>query len=70
MPTYAYRCKKCAHEFEQVQRISAKPLKICPKCSGEIERLVSGGLGIIFKGTGFYETDYKKKKSVAKSGKN
>ena len=63
MPTYAYACRACGHEFEALQEFSAKPLRKCPECSKlKLERLISGGGGIIFKGDGFYETDYKKPK--------
>lgn len=60
MPTYEYQCRKCGHQFEKFQSITAEPLKTCPKCKGKVARLVSGGAGIIFKGSGFYQTDYKK----------
>lgn len=59
MPTYDYRCKKCGHQFEAFQPISAEPLKVCPICTGQVERLIGGGTGLIFKGSGFYITDYK-----------
>jgi putative FmdB family regulatory protein len=59
MPTYEYECKKCGHAFELFQSITAPPRKKCPKCSGKVERLISGGGGIIFKGHGFYATDYR-----------
>ena len=62
MPTYEYECKKCGKRFERFQQISAKPLSKCPDCKGKVRRLISGGGGIIFKGSGFYETDYKRKK--------
>jgi putative FmdB family regulatory protein len=52
----------CGHEFEAFQRISDEPLKKCPKCGKPVERLISAGMGIIFKGSGFYSTDYKKSK--------
>lgn len=60
MPTYDYRCSACQHEFEEFQSISAEPLRVCPSC-GEtaLKRLVAGGVGIIFKGSGFYVTDSK-----------
>ena len=58
MPTYDYRCKKCAHEFAVVQGITEKPRCTCPKCHGRVERLVTGG-GFILKGKGFYTTDYR-----------
>ena len=70
MPTYQYNCKKCGHEFEQFQPISAKPLEVCPKelCAqkswgkGKVKRAISGGAGLIFKGSGFYITDYRSEK--------
>ena len=62
MPTYEYACQKCGHEFEQFQAMRDEPLKKCPKCKKQsLKRLVGGGAGLIFKGTGFYITDYKKK---------
>ncbi|HOE36351.1 MAG TPA: zinc ribbon domain-containing protein [Kiritimatiellia bacterium] len=67
MPTYEYQCRKCGHEFEKFQSITAAPVKTCPKCRGRVARLVSGGAGIIFKGTGFYQTDYKNAKSPSTS---
>jgi putative FmdB family regulatory protein len=61
MPTYDYRCSHCGHEFEEFQAMSAEPLKVCPKCSREtLKRALSGGAGMIFRGEGFYLTDYKK----------
>lgn len=72
MPTYEYRCKACNHRFDYFQSITADPLSHCPEseCSrtdqaekgtGEVQRLVSGGAGLIFKGDGFYLTDYVRK---------
>ena len=63
MPTYDYKCKECGYIFEAFQKLSEKPLEFCPKCSGSVKRLISA-TGIIFKGSGFYVTDYKKKKTV------
>lgn len=60
MPTYEYRCKDCNHQFEKLQPIKDFPLEICPQCGGKIKRMITGGSGMIFKGTGFYITDYKK----------
>ena len=61
MPTYHYRCKSCSYEFEELQRISEEPLKVCPSCKKEtVVRILSGGAGLVFKGSGFYQTDYKK----------
>jgi len=62
MPTYEYACPKCGHEFEQFQSMRDEPLKKCPKCRKTgLKRLVGSGAGLIFKGTGFYITDYKNK---------
>jgi len=65
MPTYEYKCKKCDRIFDHFQSMKDEPLKTCQfdDCDGEVERLISAGAGIIFKGSGFYETDYKKKSS-------
>ena len=61
MPTYEYLCPKCGHAFEQFQSMKDEPLKKCPKCKkAGVKRLVGGGAGLIFKGSGFYITDYKK----------
>jgi putative FmdB family regulatory protein len=59
MPTYEYECGKCAHRFEEFQSITEPPLKVCPECGGEVRRLIGSGAGILFKGSGFYETDYR-----------
>jgi putative FmdB family regulatory protein len=60
MPTYDYACQACGHEFEEFQSMSAKPLKKCPACGRmKLKRLIGTGAGIIFKGSGFYETDYR-----------
>ena len=61
MPTYEYKCNKCGHEFEAFQSMSAAPLTDCEKCAteGSVERVISGGAGLIFKGSGFYITDYR-----------
>jgi putative FmdB family regulatory protein len=63
MPTYEYQCEKCGNKFEAVQSIKDEPLKTCPQCGGKVKRLISSGVGLIFKGSGFYITDYKKKES-------
>ncbi|MCM8542441.1 MAG: zinc ribbon domain-containing protein [Lentisphaeraceae bacterium] len=60
MPTYDYRCEDCGHEFETLQMMSADHLKTCPECSKDsLKRLLGTGGGIIFKGSGFYQTDYR-----------
>jgi putative FmdB family regulatory protein len=61
MPTYDYKCKECKHEFEAFQSMMEAPIKICPECGGPVKRLIGSGGGLIFKGSGFYATDYKKK---------
>lgn len=60
MPTYDYRCSACKHEFEQFQSMTAKPLKTCPQCGKKaLERLIGTGAALVFKGSGFYQTDYR-----------
>ncbi len=63
MPTYEYECSKCGHTFERFQSMNEEPVKRCPKCRCKVRRLLGVGAGIIFKGSGFYETDYKRKES-------
>jgi putative FmdB family regulatory protein len=60
MPTYEYRCEN-GHRFEEFQSIVAAPIEICPQCGAKAERLISAGSGVIFKGSGFYATDYGRK---------
>jgi len=70
LPTYDYECLACAHKFELFQQMIAKPIKKCPKCkANKAKRLIGSGMGIIFKGSGFYETDYKRKEPKNNSGK-
>jgi len=59
MPTYDYRCRKCGHVFEMFHSIKDDTIKRCPKCKGRADRLISAGAGILFKGSGFYATDYR-----------
>ncbi|MDP3919930.1 MAG: zinc ribbon domain-containing protein [Candidatus Omnitrophota bacterium] len=59
MPTYDYECTKCGDTFEAFQQITADPLTTCKKCGKKLRRLIGGGGGILFKGSGFYETDYR-----------
>ena len=62
MPTYDYECDACRHRFEELQSINAKALRRCPKCGkNRLRRLIGGGAGLIFKGSGFYATDYRSK---------
>jgi len=60
MPTYEYQCKDCGYKFEKFQKMSDEPLKKCPKCGKEVKRLIGKGMEVIFKGQGFYATDYRK----------
>lgn len=60
MPTYDYVCQDCSHAFEHFQSMSSDPLSTCPQCQGRLKRLIGTGGALIFKGSGFYCTDYKK----------
>ena len=62
MPTYQYQCADCGHEFELYQSFSDDPIKVCPECGKESVEKITGGAGVMFKGGGFYETDYKRGK--------
>ena len=73
MPTYDYLCKECGEKFEHFQSMSSAPLETRPDCkikNCSVERIISGGTGLIFKGSGFYLTDYKNKKSDSKKSKS
>jgi putative FmdB family regulatory protein len=59
MPTYEYRCRDCGTDFEKFQRMSDEPVAECPKCGAGAERRLSAGAGLLFKGSGFYITDYR-----------
>jgi putative FmdB family regulatory protein len=61
MPTYEYQCRSCAHRFDAFQSITATPLTRCPHCRKKVDRLISAGAGFLFKGPGFYATDYRSK---------
>jgi putative FmdB family regulatory protein len=61
VPTYEYECQSCDHSFERFQSMTDKPLQRCPECRCKVKRLIGTGAGIIFKGSGFYETDYRSK---------
>ena len=65
MPTYDYKCTKCQYTFEHFQAMSEEPLVECPKCLNTVRRLISGGTGLIFKGSGFYKTDYNNQDKTA-----
>ena len=69
MPTYEYQCKTCSHQFEQVQRFSDPPLTECPKCSGQVRRVIFPA-GVIFKGSGWYITDSRKSATTEKGDKS
>jgi len=77
MPTYEYECTKCGYVFEKFQSMTDEPVKRCPKCRCKVKKLIGAGAGIIFKGSGFYQTDYrsssykeaeKREKSASGSG--
>ena len=72
MPTYEYECRKCRKHSEVRQEITAKPLTKCAKCGGRLKRIMGSGSGLIFRGTGFYVTDYRKPgyKEKAKADKS
>ena len=72
MPFYEYQCSNCGHTLEELQKMSDEPLKKCPNCGkNTLQKLIGTGGGLIFKGSGFYLTDYKKKShSESKSGKS
>ncbi len=61
MPTYDYICTDCNYKFEHFQSMSDEPIRVCPNCGGRVRRIISGGTGLIFKGSGYYITDYKRK---------
>lgn len=67
MPTYEYQCLKCKKKFDQLQKMSDPHLKKCIYCKGKVERLIGTGTGLIFKGSGFYITDYKNKSTAGKT---
>ncbi|MBD3264749.1 MAG: zinc ribbon domain-containing protein [Candidatus Omnitrophica bacterium] len=66
MPNYDYKCLECGDVFEVFQMISEEPLKKCPACGGRVKRMIGPGAGLIFKGSGFFATDYKRKLSSKK----
>ena len=59
VPTYDYECTRCEHAFEAFHSMSADPISVCPECGGKVRRLIGSGAGILFKGSGFYQTDYR-----------
>ena len=66
MPLYEYKCRKCGHRFEKIQRFSDPEIKKCPECGGKVEKLISAP-AVQFKGTGWYVTDYAKKSGTPAS---
>lgn len=68
MPTYEYECADCGHSFERSQSMSDEPIKVCPACSGRVRRVINGGMGVIFKGSGFYVNDSKGSNAAAPKG--
>jgi len=72
MPTYDYRCRKCEHQFEVFHGINDRSIQKCPRCGGRARKVPASGVGLIFKGTGFYITDYRSKdyKDKAKAEKS
>ena len=69
MPTYDYKCESCGHAFEKFQSMTARPVRKCPECKANaVKRLIGTGAGVIFKGSGFYQTDYRPK-SYAEAAK-
>lgn len=68
MPTYDYKCSVCNYTFEYFQSMKDQPLTTCPKCGGPLKRLIGPGAGPIFKGNGFYQTDYKNNSNNSNSG--
>jgi len=69
MPIYGYRCRSCGNELEVLQKMSDPPLKTCPKCSGELTKILYP-VGVIYKGSGYYSTDYKSGKAASKAASN
>ncbi|TMD72884.1 MAG: zinc ribbon domain-containing protein [Chloroflexi bacterium] len=69
MPIYGYRCTNCGHQFEIQQRMSDEPLQVCPKCQGKLTKVLYP-TGVIFKGSGFYTTDYKASGETPENGSN
>lgn len=68
MPTYEYECLKCGKRLEIFHKVTDTPIRKCSGCGGELKKLISAGCGLIFKGSGFYITDYKKRGSSEKAG--
>jgi putative FmdB family regulatory protein len=69
MPHYDYKCTNCGYQFELFQKMNEEPVTFCPSCGGKVKRLIGTGAGAIFKGSGFYHTDYKMKGEGKKQSK-
>jgi putative FmdB family regulatory protein len=67
MPTYQYHCPHCRHDFEEFQSMNDDPIDVCPKCQGKPHRIITGGAGFLFKGSGFYITDNRSKDYKSKA---
>jgi len=65
MPTYEYECRACGYTFERTQNMSDEPIRVCPECGKDVRRLIFGGSGVIFKGSGFYVNDSRGKNPAA-----
>jgi putative FmdB family regulatory protein len=70
MPTYEYQCTKCNHTFEEFKSMNAPRRQRCPVCRGKVERLISGGTGVVFKGSGFYVTDSRRASDTRRKSAN
>jgi putative FmdB family regulatory protein len=70
MPTYEYECRNCGLHFEKFQKMSDAPLDKCPECGGAVTRLIGTGAAVIFKGSGFYATDYKSSRPRTSCGRD
>ena len=70
MPTYEYKCSDCSYQFEELQSFTADPITVCPECSGKTERLITGGAGFLFKGSGFYITENRSSSYKADAAKD
>lgn len=67
MPSYEYECRACGHSFERTQSMSDEPIKVCPECGKDVRRVIFGGSGVIFRGSGFYVNDAKGKNATLKA---